>query len=155
MQNKFIQKCLFGHIRIFDTANSYNEEEREVIKSTSTRLSEDRRWKRPGPSSDPIEIKFEDVTQQRPDQQDCGPLAISTISQLAAQPDLDAVKLSTSEGAIERLRMRQAFDLIRNNTVNLEPRRLDFSTWSYQKTVLNSCQPLIIFDRFWIKAICI
>ena len=81
-------------------------------------MSEDLRWKRPGPSSDPIEIKFEDVTQQRPDQPDCGPLAISTISQLAAQPDLDAVKLSTSEGAIERLRMRQAFDLIRNNTVN-------------------------------------
>ena len=81
-------------------------------------LSEDLRRKRGGPSSEESTVEWVPFSQQRPNEPDCGPICVQAIAQLSMEPECDDVKISTSERGVERLRMRQAFDLSRSTTSN-------------------------------------
>ena len=99
-----------------------------VVTKQLKQLSNDLRFKKPGPSSPECEIEWPVFPQQQPGQPDCGPIALHTISQLAMDPEMTNLSLKTDANSIERLRLRHAYDLSRNITSssNPMPRRLDF-----------------------------
>ena len=81
-------------------------------------MSENLRRKRGGSSSEESTVEWVPFSQQRPNEPDCGPICVQAIAQLSMEPESDDVKISTSERGVERLRMRQAFDLSRSTTSN-------------------------------------
>ena len=107
-----------GNVRIFDSDATYTEPEERVFSNALRQLSDDLRRKRGGPSSVESTVEWVPFSQQRANEPDCGPICVQAIAQLSMEPECDDVKISTSARGVERLRMRQAFDLSRSTYSN-------------------------------------
>ena len=118
-----------GNLRIFDSYDTYSDQERKALENVLTRFSEELSENVPRPSNAPREgIQWISFPQQTEESSDCGPITLQAISKLANAPEKNDLGIQTTTAAIDRYRLHHCYDLSRDvaSSANLEPRKLDF-----------------------------